>query len=73
MSKHMKDNLPYLQVLVKSKPKLRKLLVEHGPPSLITAICECALNLLKGVIPLTPPQKRRLRKRNSSLIRKVEI
>jgi hypothetical protein len=56
----MKDNLPYLHVLIKSKPKLRKLLIEHGPPSLITSICECALNLLKGVIPLTPGQKRRL-------------
>ena len=56
----MKDNLPYLQVLVKSKPKLRKLLIEHGPESLITSICECAQNLLKGVIPLTPRQKRRL-------------
>ena len=51
----MKDNLPYLQVLLKSKPKL---LNEHGPVSLITSICECALNLLKGVIPLTPRQKR---------------
>ena len=56
----MKDNLPYLQVLVKIKSKSRKLLVEHGPPSLITSICECSLNLLKGVIPLTPRQKRRL-------------
>ena len=56
----MKDNLPYLQVLVKCKPKLCKLLIEHGPVSLITSICECALNLLKGVIPLTPRQKRRL-------------
>ena len=56
----MKDNLPYLQVLVKSKPKLPKLHIEHGPVSLITSICECALNLLKGVIPLTPRQKHRL-------------
>ena len=28
--------------------------------SLITSICECAQNLLKDVIPLTPRQKRRL-------------
>ena len=56
----MKDNLPYLQVLAKCKPKLRKLLIEHGPVSLVTSISECALNLLKGVIPLTPRQKRRL-------------
>ena len=29
-----------------------------GQVSLITSICECGLNLLKGVIPLTPRQKR---------------
>lgn len=60
MSKRMKDNLPYLQVLVKCRPKVRKLLIEHGPTDLITSICECSLNVLKGVIPLTPSQKRRL-------------
>ena len=63
----MKDNLPYLHVLVKSKPKLRKLLIEQGPPSLITSICECALNLLKGVIPLTPRQKRHLARHKTHL------
>ena len=56
----MKDNLPYLQVLVKCRPKVRKLLIEHGPTDLITSICECSLNVLKGVIPLTLSQKRRL-------------
>ena len=55
----MKDNLPYLHVLIKSKPKLRQLLIESGPPSLITSICECALNLLLA-LPLTPRQKRHL-------------
>lgn len=60
MSKRMKDNLSYLQVLSKCKPKLRKALVEHGPVDLVICICECALNLLKGVIPLTLSQKRTL-------------
>ena len=60
MSKRMKDNLPYLQALVKCRPKVRKLLIEHGPTDLITSICECSLNVLKGVIPLTLSQKRRL-------------
>ena len=60
MSKRMKGSLPYLQVLAKSKPKLRKLIIDHAPPDVITAICECSLNTLKGVIPLTPRQKRRL-------------
>ena len=56
----MKGRLPYLQILAKSKPKLRKILIENVPESVITAIYECCLNTLKGVIPLTPHQKRRL-------------
>ena len=56
----MKGSLPYLQILAKSKPKLRKILIENVPQSVITAIYECCLNTLKGVIPLTQRQKRRL-------------
>ena len=56
----MRGSLPYLEVLAKSKPKLRKVLIDNVPASVITAICECSLNLLKGVIPLTPREKRRL-------------
>ena len=67
MSKRMKESLPYLQVLVKSKPKLRKILIDNVPESVITAICQCCLNLLKGVIPLTSPQKRRLARHKTHL------
>ena len=56
----MRGSLPYLQVIVKSKPKLRKLLIDNVPANVITAICECSLNLLKGIVPVTPRQKRRL-------------
>ena len=56
----MKGSLPYLQILAKSKLKLRKILIENVPESVITAIYECCLNTRKGVIPLTPCQKRRL-------------
>ena len=63
----MKGSLPYLQVLVKSKPKLRKILIDNVPESVITAICECYLNLLKGLIPLTSPQKRRLARHKTRL------
>ena len=58
--KRMKGSLPYLQVIAKSGPKLRKLLIDNVPANVITAICECSLNLLKSVIPVTPRQKRRL-------------
>ena len=56
----MKRSLPYLQVLAEAKPKLRKVLVKNLPESVVSAICECCLNTLKGVIPLTPRQKRSL-------------
>ena len=34
--------------------------MENVPEGVITAIYECCLNMLKGVIPLTQHQKRRL-------------
>ena len=45
---------------MEKNPKLRKLLIAHSPPEVLTPICECALNVLKGTVPLTPRQKRRL-------------
>ena len=60
MSKRMRTNLPYLQILAKCKPKLRKFIIESGPSSIVLCLSECCLNLLKGVIPLTPRQKKRL-------------
>ena len=60
MSKQTKENLSYLQVLAKCKPKIRKVIIEHGPADVLTGVCECCYNLLKGTVPLTPSQKRRL-------------
>ena len=60
MSKRIRGSLPYLQLLAKSSPKLRKLLIDNAPSIVITALCECCLNVLKGVVPSTPHQKRRL-------------
>ena len=60
MSKRMREHMPYLQVLSHCKPKLRKLILQHGSPNLVTCVCECALNILKGTVPLTDRQKRSL-------------
>lgn len=60
MSKRIKDNLSYLQVLAKCKPKIRNVIIEHGPPGVILSICECSHNVLKGAVPLSPAHKRRL-------------
>ena len=56
MSKQMKDNLAYLQVLAKCKPKIRKVIINHGPADVLTCICKCCFDLLKGKVPLTPMQ-----------------
>ena len=60
MSDYVKRALPLLQVIAKSKPKVRNTIIEHGPADLIKAISQIVLNVLKGVIKLTAAQKKRL-------------
>ena len=60
MSDVVKRALPLLETLVASKPILRKAIIEHASPDLINAVSEIVWNMLKGVITLTPQQKRRL-------------
>lgn len=87
-SKRMRESLPYLQVLVKSKLKLRKVLIYNVAANVITAICERSLNLLKGatrrfksvawhatrnISVLWPIKKCRENGRNSALIKKVGV
>ena len=60
MSAVVRRALPLLKVLVDASPKLKKAIIKHAPPELVIAISEIALNLLKGVIELTPHQKKRL-------------
>ena len=67
MSKYVKRALPLLQVLAKSKPQIRDAIVQHGPPDLIKAISEIVLNVLKGVIKITPRQRKRLARYKNKL------
>ena len=60
MSLLVRRALPLLKVLVIANPKLKKAIIKHASPNLVTAISEIALNMLKGVIKLTPQQKQRL-------------
>ncbi len=67
MSKYVKRTLPLLQAIAKSKPKIRNAIVQHGPSDLIKAISEIVLNVLKGVIKITPRQKKRLSRYKNKL------
>ena len=53
----MKASLRYLQVLSTAKPRLQKMMIDQSPKNVIDAPCECSLNALEGVIPLTSHQK----------------
>ncbi|KMQ81718.1 iron-uptake system-binding protein [Lasius niger] len=54
--KHL--HLELLKLLQKSKSK--KDLLKKCPNSVIKAVCECALNVLKGTVPISSHQKRKL-------------
>ena len=60
MSSVVKRALPLLETLVDANPKLKKAIIKYASPDLVTDISEIALNMLKGIIKLTPQQKHRL-------------
>ena len=47
--------------------KLRKAILEYADADLINALCECAHNILRGTVRLTPREKVRLRKYKNKL------
>jgi hypothetical protein len=68
MSQMLKKYSPYLRVLHKSSPKVRKALTKkHCSPEFIKCICECAKNVLAGNVNLSPEHKRRLKRHKHSL------
>jgi len=58
----LRANGAAIKTLLKAKPPLAKAMIKHADKELITALCECCLNIAKGRVPLTPPQKSRLKK-----------
>jgi hypothetical protein len=67
MSLRLKRNLPLLRRLVGSTAKERKAILGRCSSDLILALCEIALNLLKGRIPLTLNQLKKLRRQKTAI------
>jgi hypothetical protein len=67
MSARIKRNAPHLKLLCKAKPSLVKAMIKGAPPDLIDALCECGLNVLKGNVPVSPAQKKRLGRHKNNL------
>ena len=70
MSLRMQRNLGLLELLFKSTPSVRRVIVGKATPDFINALCEIALNVLSGNIPLTDKQYKQL-KRRKAIIRLV--
>lgn len=70
MSSRVQRNLPKLQMLYKASPSVRRVIVCGSSADFIDALCEIALNVLRGNIPLTEKQYSHLKK-NRSIIRLI--
>lgn len=61
-SESLKSNNKLLRVLHKCKPQAQKAIVGGAPNEVINCLCEVALNILKGNVPLNKNQKNSLAK-----------
>ena len=56
MSARVKKYLPLLQFLADAKPSQRAPILSNASKELILAICEIAMNIVSGRLPITQPQ-----------------
>ena len=57
----------HLHALSVSSPRMCKAIIKNADPGLVKCLCECALNVIKGNVPITPDQKRRLARYKTDL------
>lgn len=67
MSARLKRNLPLLRVLLHASPVQRRLILQTASKELILSVCEVAFNILRGVIPLSTPQYKRLARQKTAI------
>lgn len=62
MSARIKRNWPLLKALFEGNARQKRAILQTASGELINTICELALNVLKGNIPLTGSQLKKIRK-----------
>lgn len=70
MSQSVKTNVDLLRALANMTRSRRKMFLKIADKELVQSICECALNTLKGNVPLKPCQKKSL-SRYKRVLRKL--
>ena len=67
MSRRLRNNVPYLHVLARGNNTQRQGILEGANTDLVKCLCECALNVLKGNVPLSHQEKTKLKGHKRSL------
>jgi hypothetical protein len=67
MSTTLQHQGEILRLLRKAKPPVVKAVIRTASPKLISALCECCHNVLKGHVPLSRAQKQRLSRYRAGL------
>ena len=67
MSTQMRRQLPFMRKLMRMSDRKRRALISICPKELMDCFCECAVNILKGNVPLTPRQMSKLRREKHNL------
>lgn len=65
--KRLKKHANMIKALTTTSPKLRKIIIKEADKDLITSLCDCANNILKGNVPLSAKQWSCLRRHKQSL------
>lgn len=65
MSARLKRNMPLLKALCNAKPSKRKDILKNCSTDFLQSLCELSLNLLKGNIPLSGAQYKKLKKQKN--------
>ena len=63
----LREHQVFLQMLAKSNPKYRKLLLGGAPNEIIDLLGDCSLNILNGNVKLSGDEKKKLRKHKNAL------
>ena len=72
MTHRVKKNLPLIKALTTCKHRDQRQFLKVADPEIIHSICDIALNVLKGRVPIKPGLKKKLSKHKNVLRRLVK-
>ena len=72
MSRRVTEQAPFLHVLSRGTTQQRSALLKRLHNDLVICLCECALNILKGHVKLTPSEKLNLQRHRVKLRKLVD-